>query len=121
MLPAMITAILRPLFRQYIRDTESPQETLWHLNGDLWSLEERVVAVVPHDRLLLVTDGVAEARSRSGACFGLSGLEKVLRDTADLGLKEAMQQLWDHLSDYTGNQFGDDMTCVAVDFTGGKT
>jgi len=39
-LPAMITAILKPLFRQYIDETESPQATLRNLNTDLLILTD---------------------------------------------------------------------------------
>ena len=178
-LPAMITAILKPLFRQYVRQSESPQETLECLNtdfltltndtdyitafvavydphhrtlcyanaghppplylqlatGDLailratgvflgvfdreeWTAKERVLPVAPQSRLLLVTDGISEARSETGAFFGLAGLEKALRVGADFDLQEAVQYVWHCLLKFTGNRFTDDVTCIAIDFTG---
>jgi serine phosphatase RsbU (regulator of sigma subunit) len=39
-LPAMIAAILKPLFRQYMAETESPQATLRSLNADLLTLTD---------------------------------------------------------------------------------
>jgi serine phosphatase RsbU (regulator of sigma subunit) len=180
-LPAMVTAILKPLFRQYVRDTESPQETLGRLNADLltltdetdyitafvavydpdqqtlcyanaghppplylrhatralevlratgvflgvfdgkeWVVEEKLLSIVPHSRLLLVTDGVSEARSETGAFLGIAGLEKVLWDVADLELKAAIQHVWRHLRKFTGGRFTDDITCIVIDFTGEK-
>lgn len=181
-LPAMITAILKPLFRQYAYDTESPQATLSHLNTDLltltdeadyitafvavfdpehltlayanaghppplylrqdtepgqvlkstgvflgvfgdeeWVCEQRVLSLEPNSRLWLVTDGVSEARSRTGVCFGMTRLERVGREMADVGLKQGLKKFWAYLLDYTGNQITDDVTCVVMEFRGRNT
>ena len=177
-LPAMITAILKPLFRQYIQETESPRETVRRLNDDFltltdesdyittfvavydpgqrtlryvnaghppplylrqdtgelavlsatrvimgifasqeWVNEEIVLSATPASRLLLVTDGVSESRSASGGMFGQAGLEKVLCDMSGCGLAETVRYLWQSLREFTGDQFRDDVTCLAVDFT----
>ena len=176
-LSAMVTAILKPLFRQYVRDTESPLHTLRRLNQDFltltddahyitaftgvydphrhtlcyanaghppplhlhqatgaiealkatgvflglfedaeWLAEEKVLSVVPGDRLLLVTDGVLEAQSEAGTYFGADGLHKVWREMADVGIEEMSQHLWQHLRMFTGDRFTDDVTVVVIRF-----
>jgi serine phosphatase RsbU (regulator of sigma subunit) len=176
-LSAMVAAILKPLFQQYIRDTESPLHTLRRLNQNFltltddahyitafagvydphrytlcyanaghppplylhqatgaiealkatgvflglfedaeWQAEEAVLSVVPEDRLLLVTDGVLEAQSATGTCFGTDGLHQMWREMADVGVEETSQQLWQHLRLFTGDRFTDDVTCVVIRF-----
>jgi serine phosphatase RsbU (regulator of sigma subunit) len=82
-----------------------------------WKCEERLLSLEPNSRLWLVTDGVTEARSHTGVCFGMTRLERVVREIADVGLKERLEKLWASLLDYTGNRFSDDVTCVVMEFT----
>jgi serine phosphatase RsbU (regulator of sigma subunit) len=176
-LAAMVAAILKALFRQYIRDTASLLQTFTHLNEDFlaltdeslyltafaaiydpaqrtlqyvnaghppalyfrhttgiidvltatggvlglfettdWLIEERLLAVTPGDRLLLVTDGVTEACVDTCPCFGVDGLQQVVRDTAAASLQETLAQLWQRLQAHTQHQFTDDITCIAMRF-----
>lgn len=176
-LAAMVVALLKPLYERYIRDTESPLQTLRHLNRDLlrltddtnyitafvaiydpsqqtlcyanaghppplysrrgtsaievlkatgvflglfaeadWEVHEEIIPVAPHDRLLLVTDGVIDAMSTSGRFFGLEGLCQIFRDMQATDLDTMTRDMWHHLQDFTGDRFEDDVTLVAVDF-----
>ena len=173
-LSAMVTAIFKPLFAQYIRETESLLTTMRRLNQDFltltedssfitafaaiydpvqhllhyanaghppplyshhttgntatltatglflglfdkdWAMEERTIAVAPHDRLLLVTDGVSEALSPTGTAFGTDSLHQLMRDTATL--QESLRTLWKQLQEFTQHQLQDDVTCIAMRF-----
>jgi sigma-B regulation protein RsbU (phosphoserine phosphatase) len=176
-LSAMVAAILKPLFRQYVRDTESPLHTLQRLNQDFltltddthyvtafvgvydpyqhtlyyanaghppplylhhttdaievlkatgvflglfedeeWRAEEKLLSVASGDRFLLITDGVSEAQSATGAFFGTDSLPKVLRDMADGDLAQTSDHLWQHLRAFTGEQLTDDVTFVVIRF-----
>ena len=79
-----------------------------------WAMEERTIAVAPHDRLLLVTDGVSEALSPTGTAFGTDSLHQLMRDTATL--QESLRTLWKQLQEFTQHQLQDDVTCIAMRF-----
>ncbi len=177
-LSAMVTAILKPLFRQYIRDTESLFATFKRLNQDFltltgesdyitafaaiydpvqdvlryvnaghppplythhaaditealqatglilgvfdeeWALEERTLTVLPQDRLLLITDGISEATSSTGASFGTDILQHIMRHTAAGPLQHTIRELWSRLQDFTQHQLRDDVTGIAMRFQG---
>ena len=177
-LSAMVTAILKPLFRQYIRETESLLAAFQRLNQDFltltdesdyitafaaiydptqavlhyvnaghppplynhhaadltdalqttglflgvfddnWTLEERTMTVLPHDRLLLITDGVSEATSSTGASFGTDILHHIMHHTARGPLQHTIGELWSRLQDFTQHQLHDDVTGIAMRFQG---
>jgi phosphoserine phosphatase RsbU/P len=177
-LSAMITAILKALFRQYIRATESlfaafqrlnqdfltltdesdyitafaaiydpTQDVLRYVNAghppplynhhasdstealqttglflevfdDNWTLEERTLTVLPHDRLLLITDGISEATSSTGASFGTDILQHIMCHTAGEPLQQTISELWSRLQDFTQHQLHDDVTGIAIRFQG---
>jgi serine phosphatase RsbU (regulator of sigma subunit)/anti-sigma regulatory factor (Ser/Thr protein kinase) len=176
-LSAMVAAILKPLFRQYVQDTESPLHTVQRLNQDFltltddthyvtafvgvydphqhtlcyanaghppplylhhttdaieilkatgvflglfedaeWSAEEKVLTVASGDCFLLITDGVSEAQSATGAFFGTDSLPNVLRDMAGEALTQTSAHLWQHLQAFSGGQLTDDVTFVIIRF-----
>jgi serine phosphatase RsbU (regulator of sigma subunit)/anti-sigma regulatory factor (Ser/Thr protein kinase) len=175
-LSAMVTAIFKPLFAQYMQETESLLTTLRRMNQDFltlteeshfvtvfaaiydprqhvlhyanaghppplyehastgvlealkatglflglfdtdWMVEERTLAVDPHDRLLLITDGVSEAMSTTGTYFGTDALPQLMRDTAHTTLHHTVQELWSRLQDFTNAQLHDDITALALRF-----
>ncbi|MGB7548069.1 MAG: PP2C family protein-serine/threonine phosphatase, partial [Terracidiphilus sp.] len=69
--------------------------------------ETTLVSLVPGDRLTFVSDGVVEARSRSGDLFGFDRTRQISREPAEVIARAA------------GN-FGqnDDITVVTVEFSG---
>jgi serine phosphatase RsbU (regulator of sigma subunit) len=177
-LSAMVTAILKPLFRQYIQETESLLAAFKRLNQDFltltgesdyitafaaiydptqavlryvnaghppplynhhasdttddlqttgfilgvfdadWELEERTMTVLPHDRLLLITDGISEATSSTGTAFGTDILQHILRHTAGSPLQHTIGEIWSRLQEFTQHQLRDDVTGIAMHFQG---
>ncbi len=78
------------------------------------------VQLHPGDRLFLMSDGITEAEDANGTQLGEEGLTKILGRCADLrgtGFLEAL--VW-HLSDYSGAEFGDDVSGVFFEFHGAK-
>ena len=72
----------------------------------------------PGDRLLLFTDGVIEATSRSDEPFGLERLAAVLREGADLDAGPLTDRILAELRRFRGGVgFEDDVTLAVVDFT----
>ncbi|GIX47042.1 MAG: hypothetical protein KatS3mg131_1253 [Candidatus Tectimicrobiota bacterium] len=177
-LAAMVAALLKPLFAQYIRDTASPLHTLRRLNHDLtaltvegdfvtafvgiydplrqvlqyanaghpppllwrqstacieclattgpvlgllddedWQAEAQEVPVAVGDRLLLVTDGVTEARSATQrTALGISGLQQLFAEAIQASAHPLVPWLWQRLQAYAGGRFHDDVAFVAIDF-----
>lgn len=79
-------------------------------------LEECLYSVAPGERLLLLTDGVICAGAPQGGFFGLSTLKELLRDLAKTPLKTLRQRIWQELQEFTGGEFADDVTFLAVAF-----
>jgi sigma-B regulation protein RsbU (phosphoserine phosphatase) len=72
----------------------------------------------PGDRLLLFTDGVIEATSRSDEPFGLERLAAALRTGADLDAGPLTDRILAELQRFRGGVgFEDDVTLAVVDFT----
>ncbi|MBN2080161.1 MAG: SpoIIE family protein phosphatase [Spirochaetes bacterium] len=68
------------------------------------------------DRLLLYTDGITNAMNRAGGQFGEERLERLLAETSDLPLEEAMELIAERLEEFTGGApQGDDRTMVMVE------
>jgi len=71
------------------------------------------------ERLFLFTDGLYEARDRSGREFGRGRLQSTLRQLAGLPLDRMTQALVDRVKDFLeGSDFEDDFTVVAVERIG---
>jgi serine phosphatase RsbU (regulator of sigma subunit) len=72
------------------------------------------VRLRPGDRLLLYTDGIAEARDRAGAFFPL--LTAAGRELGRAGsLEQALERLVRTVQDWTGHGLRDDMALLAVE------
>ena len=67
------------------------------------------------DRLLLLSDGLLEARSASGEQFGLDRLTCVLRETRHLPLKSSLQKLETTVREWVGAEFDDDVSLLALE------
>jgi serine phosphatase RsbU (regulator of sigma subunit) len=71
------------------------------------------------DRIILYTDGVIEARNRSGSFLGAAGFKRFIQDRRSLAPESFASALIDHLSAWTEsasrNAVDDDLTLVVLD------
>ncbi len=81
-----------------------------------WRGEEKRLPVAPHDRLLLMTDGVIEAMASDGSRFGIERICKVFRELQETTFSTMIDDVWQHLRDFAGGTFQDDVTFIAVAF-----
>jgi sigma-B regulation protein RsbU (phosphoserine phosphatase) len=75
--------------------------------------------LAPGERLFLFTDGICEARDRSGREFGRDRLRSALRQLVGLPVDRMTQTLVDRVKDFMeGSPFEDDFTILAIERTG---
>lgn len=74
-----------------------------------------------HDglRLLQITDGVIESRSRSGTEFGSEKLREIIRKTLRLDTEATADQIMEQLREHNPAYFDDDVTFVLMDYSPG--
>jgi serine phosphatase RsbU (regulator of sigma subunit) len=81
--------------------------------------DERYTAIpfylAPHDTLLMVTDGITEAR-KDGALLGYEGMIKIATDaqTSATSLRQVGQNLLDRARSFAGGSFQDDACLLLV-------
>lgn len=81
--------------------------------------EEENVSLAVGDRLFLHTDGIIEHVDAVGRQFGLDRLLRTIGATRDLSLPQAVEQVIETLRTFgRGCPCGDDITFIAVEFTG---
>ena len=83
--------------------------------------ECRTTAVVPGDTVVLYTDGVTEARNVAGTQFGMERLCTAFDGNPPADAEAATSGVFDAVYEFIGDapQF-DDITCVALQYTGGS-
>jgi hypothetical protein len=70
------------------------------------------------DRLLLLTDGIAEALGVDGRPFGRERVSRLLDGCRDISLDEVIQRVDKALAEHrAGEQAEDDVTLLAIEFT----
>jgi serine phosphatase RsbU (regulator of sigma subunit) len=73
------------------------------------------VVLQPGELVVLVTDGILEARSPEGAFFGTERLLEVVRAARDRAGHEILEELHRAVGRYTGTAvFEDDVTAVVI-------
>jgi serine phosphatase RsbU (regulator of sigma subunit) len=81
--------------------------------------QERFIDLIPGDRLVLVTDGVTEARNSSGEEFGDTRLADAITSTSDQRPVEAVPLIYRGLRAFSGAQrLRDDATVLCLDWLG---
>ena len=68
----------------------------------------------PGDRLILVTDGVLEARDENGMMLGDGGFDELLTEVIDLETPETARRIAWSVRKREGDQPGDDLTVVVI-------
>jgi sigma-B regulation protein RsbU (phosphoserine phosphatase) len=72
--------------------------------------------ITPGERLFIFTDGIHEARDRSGREFGRDRLQSALRQLVRLPLDRMLQELVGRVKDFMdGSDFEDDFTILAIE------
>ncbi|UXY25564.1 PP2C family protein-serine/threonine phosphatase [Streptomyces sp. HUAS TT20] len=89
--------------------TPSPPLNLANLLGDHYSVE--TVAFTSGDQMLLYTDGVSEARDRTGKFFPLADWMRGLGPTPP---RDLLRRLHEDLVRYSGGRLEDDIAALAV-------
>lgn len=72
--------------------------------------------VAPGERLLIFTDGICEARDRTGREFGRQRIQDALKQLTHLPLDRMTQEIIDRVKSYMeGSNFEDDFTLLAIE------
>ena len=84
--------------------------------------ECHTVTVSPGDTIVLYTDGVTEARNVAGGQFGMERLCSAFDGKPPANPEVATRSIFNAVYEFVGDapQF-DDITCVALQYTGGST
>jgi phosphoserine phosphatase RsbU/P len=80
--------------------------------------EDRSVPLDPSETVLLYTDGVTEARNRSGAFFGESGLLSSLTTACDADISKLPEEVFLAVMAFTDGRLTDDIALLAFRHTG---
>ena len=79
--------------------------------------DTRMLPLRPHDRLLLYTDGLLEARNADGKLFGEEKLKAALKASGRMSAAEGVEHLIDAVQKWAKSQ-DDDLTVLVCDFLG---
>lgn len=84
--------------------------------NDAERYQERSLYVESGDRLVIVSDGVTEARNRSGGCFGTRGVAKVATAALNADAGNPAAAILDAARDHCRGRFTDDASVLYVTF-----
>ncbi|MCL6269808.1 SpoIIE family protein phosphatase [Sansalvadorimonas sp. 2012CJ34-2] len=85
------------------------------------SWETREIQLKPGDRLFMYSDGMTECESPGEEQFGEPRLQELLHESRELPMTEMIEQVWKELCAWRGqSSFDDDMTCLVLEYQGGK-
>jgi serine phosphatase RsbU (regulator of sigma subunit) len=74
----------------------------------------------PGDRLVLISDGIVEAKPVGGEPLGDTGLHALLADMVDLSAVETVRQVTAAVVAHRGGDLQDDATAVCLDWRGAR-
>jgi serine phosphatase RsbU (regulator of sigma subunit) len=72
----------------------------------------------PGDRLILISDGIVEAKPVGGEALGEVGLHTLLREMTDLSAVETVRQVTAAVVTHRAGDLQDDATAVCLDWRG---
>ena len=78
------------------------------------SYEQKEVEFVSGDRVFLYTDGVTEVRNSDGEEFGEPRLIELLKRLHRLGARDLQRQVMQAVAEFSGGEFQDDATLIAM-------
>lgn len=73
------------------------------------------VNLTPGDRVVLYTDGLTDVFNSQGEMLGVSGVQKIVRETALEPFSEMKQGMLDRIADWREGPAADDMSLVIVE------
>jgi serine phosphatase RsbU (regulator of sigma subunit) len=80
-----------------------------------------MLALGPGDRLFIYSDGIVEATNRYEKLYGSERLMVLADATGTSDLSSAVEQIVGAASRWEGDRLRDDMSVVAIEFTGDET
>ena len=80
--------------------------------------KEHVLRLEAGDRLYIYSDGVTEAGSGTGSMYGKARLTELLLRERGAGLAESLATLLADVEAWCGGRAGDDVSALAVEYTG---
>jgi phosphoserine phosphatase RsbU/P len=76
--------------------------------------QEKTLAVERGDWLILVTDGISEARNRRGGFFGTSGIVRQAQAAIAAGFDDPAARIFDAARRHGGSRFVDDASVLCI-------
>lgn len=97
------------------RGVESLEATATVLGAFLdWDCEEATLQLEPGDTLVAFSDGVTEAESATGECFGDTHLRALLARLAGQSAETVVDRLIEAAQQFADGAQADDVTCIAL-------
>ena len=79
-------------------------------------IDQQTLSLSPGDRLFVYSDGLTEARPKSGEQFGLERLLDIMKQQPAASLPDTIRTVFEHVQDWSGAQaFEDDVSCLALE------
>ena len=70
----------------------------------------------PGDRIILYTDGIVEAKNKTGRMIGTRGFLKAIQKHHNLAIEEMVDQTMNTITSSAVEGFEDDVTMVVVEY-----
>lgn len=103
------------LIKDDMLELKEPAESI--IGIDMLEGNTKCYTISPGARLFLYTDGVTEAANDRGQLFGLERLMKSLFEQRNFQLKEQLENVFNKLKTFTGNnEFEDDISIIGIQF-----
>lgn len=81
--------------------------------------QEYEIKLYPGDMIFVYTDGITEAKNKSGEMFGTDSILDVLSRDAGAGCEKMLQGIWNDVNAFSdGAEQFDDLTMLAVEYKG---